>query len=246
MKQKHAFILALLLTLLIASDIYFFSYVKEHARKTVFVEEVIDGDTLVIENDERVRLLNTNAPEKGEKGYEEAKKFLSTLINVTVEMEELPPDKYGRKLARIFTSEYINLEIVKKGLATKFLVDPSELKEFDEAEKQAVKDSLGMWEKSDYSGCFLTEIKAKEEIIHIENICGKMNLKDFTIKDESRKRYKFQDTSSSEVNLHTFEGKDNETDIFWGLGKNVWNNDRDTFYLLDPQGKLAHFHTYGY
>ena len=44
MKQKHSFILALLITLLIAGNVYVFSILEKPNAKTVLVTKVIDGD----------------------------------------------------------------------------------------------------------------------------------------------------------------------------------------------------------
>jgi len=66
------------------------------------VDYVIDGDTLVMESGERVRISNIDAPEKGEEGYDHARILLRTLIHDKyVELERLGEDKYGRTLARV-------------------------------------------------------------------------------------------------------------------------------------------------
>jgi len=44
------------------------------------VERVVDGDTFVIQNNERVRFINIDAPEKGECYFEESKQALKNLI----------------------------------------------------------------------------------------------------------------------------------------------------------------------
>ena len=44
------------------------------------VERVVDGDTLVLGNGERVRLIGINAPEKGEPCFGEAKKALQEMV----------------------------------------------------------------------------------------------------------------------------------------------------------------------
>jgi micrococcal nuclease len=82
------------------------------------VERVVDGDTVKI-NGESVRLLGINSPEKGEIGYNEAKKFLEeNILNETVRLEfgKSKNDMYGRKLAYIFyKGKNINLESVGEG-----------------------------------------------------------------------------------------------------------------------------------
>jgi hypothetical protein len=53
-------------------------------------------------------------------------------------------DKYKRTLARIYSSEYVPLDIVRRGFASTFLVDDSELDEFLKAELNAINLGLGM------------------------------------------------------------------------------------------------------
>lgn len=76
------------------------------------VTKVIDGDTFLTSRRKKpVRLANVNAPEKGEKGYGEAKAKLSNLIlNQEVRIETIARDKYGRAVANV----YIGRESVNK------------------------------------------------------------------------------------------------------------------------------------
>ena len=61
------------------------------------------------------------------------------LIQETIEMEITGKDIYNRYLSRIYTPEYLNLKLVSLGLASKFLVQDSELKLFANAEKEAIE-----------------------------------------------------------------------------------------------------------
>ena len=246
MKTKHAFILALLITLLIFFNLQFIKSVNKSDRKVVFVSRVIDGDTLELENGQTIRLLNINTPEKNENGYEEAKDFLKSIENKTIEIEETGTDKYDRTLARIFNPAYLNLDLVKKGLGKKFLVQDSELKNFANAEKQAVENELGLWKKSQYFSCFTSNIDEKIEIVHLKNSCKKINMLGWYLADESRKKYIFENIYLGEVNVHSSSGKDNETDLFWSQTQNVWNNERDTLYLYDSEDKIVNYNSYGY
>src|SRR3989344_7268034 len=191
MKKIYSVILALLFTLLIAGDYYLFTHLDDTQRETVFVSRVIDGDTLELEDGRTVRLLNINSPEKSDSKYLLAFDFLRNLENRTVEIETESFDKYGRVLARIYSPEYINLELVKKGLASKFLVSDSEIKTFSRAEDEAVRTHSGIWGSSPYYGCFNIDINKNDEYLVLENACGEINMKGFMLKDESRKQYFF-------------------------------------------------------
>lgn len=74
--------------------------------------KVIDGDTFTYEG-KTIRLLCVDTPEKGQKGYESATKYLSNILsgqNLTLEEQGL--DKYNRTLAWVYTQD--NILINKK------------------------------------------------------------------------------------------------------------------------------------
>ena len=140
MNKKLAFTLSLLITLLIASNIILFKYLNQSQKQTVVISRIIDGDTLETQQGLMIRLENINSPEKNQPGYEQAKNFLLPLVNTTVEIQITGTDKYYRTLAKIYTPKYLNLEIVEKGLAKKYLVDDQEAPLFAEAEAQAIHE----------------------------------------------------------------------------------------------------------
>ena len=105
------------------------------APTAVPVVRVIDGDTIVVRydgKDERVRLLNIDAPERGEDGFDASTEALRKLIAdrpVDLEWEEpgVPSrDRYGRLLAFVFAPVsagppgkriHINVGMVRGGWA---------------------------------------------------------------------------------------------------------------------------------
>lgn len=243
MKSSLALVMAFLITLLVAFN---FQFLNESQRtKSLVIDRVIDGDTFE-SNGRSYRLANINTPEKSERGYDEAKNFLSKFEGSRVEVEILGEDKYRRVLVRVYAPEYLNLEIISKGLGKKFLVEESELKDFKNAESKAISSSLGNWQHSKSYGCFYSEISPENEIILLKNSCPDLILKDWVIADESRKKYKLSSISFSDINFHTESGEDNSTDLFWNSNAAVWNNDRDTLYIFDNEEKIVHFHPYGY
>lgn len=246
MKRRYAFIFALAITLIIAVNALLFSIDLSPSREKVKISRIIDGDTLELEDGRKIRFLNINAPEKNQFGYELAINYIKNYENKTLEIEVTGIDKYQRVLARIYTPDYLNLELVKKGFVSKFLVEDSELKIFSNAEKEAVEKSLGIWRKSIYYNCIESEINEKDEYVIIENNCNKVNISSWSLKDESRKIYQFSDMKIGRVILHTGYGKDNETDLFWNLETSVWNNDRDSLYLLDKEKNIVNYNSYGY
>ena len=88
------------------------------------VSRVIDGDTFVLESGEIIRLLCVDSPEKGEKGYQEAKIFLENLIlnkNIFLEKDISEKDVYNRSLRYVYQENiFINKELVKNKHAAIF------------------------------------------------------------------------------------------------------------------------------
>ena len=67
------------------------------------------------------------------------------------------------------------------------------------------------------------------------------------VRDETTKTFifpKFRVPSKARVKVHTGAGDDTATDLYWGRGSPVWNNDGDTVYLYDPEGRLVDRYAY--
>lgn len=252
MNHKYALLFSFLITGLIASNIFFFHTLSaEDSRESAVISRVIDGDTIKLQDGRTLRFLNINSPEKTDINSALSSEFLKPYENKTVFIEVAGVDKYRRTLARIYDGdEYLNLRLVQLGLASKFLVDSSELSLFSKAESEAVSEGAGIWKKSAYFGCFGAKIDAEGEDVELKNSgCGPVPLKEFYLKDESRKIYKFGDITipaGESIILHTENGESTETDLFWNSKTSIWNNDRDTLYLFDSEGKIALHSSYGY
>jgi len=119
------------------------------------VTEIIDGDTLVIERGNYIRLIGINAPEKNQKLYNESKDFLSSLVlnkEVRVEKDLDNSDNYGRLLRYLFLKLengeeiMINSELVKEGLAKPLTIEPNTLyqEEIENAWKICLKSSVNL------------------------------------------------------------------------------------------------------
>ena len=88
---------------------------------TAQIQRVIDGDTVVTNSNEHIRLLGINTPEKGEFIYDGAKSFLESLVlnkTVTLEFVKDKYDKYNRTLAYVFLDDKnVNAMMVENGYA---------------------------------------------------------------------------------------------------------------------------------
>jgi hypothetical protein len=83
-----------------------------------------------------------------------------------------------------------------------------------------------------------------QEYVKITN-SGKtsVNLKGWEIKDEGAKHtYTFSSNtlkSKSSITLRSGHGKDSGSTLYWNRYLFIWNNDGDTAYLYNAQGKLV-------
>jgi len=245
LNKKYALILAFLLAAVIANSAYLLK--DKNDLEPAIVARVIDGDTIELDDGRMVRLLNINSPEKSSPLHKESLNFLKQYENKGIYLENEGVDKYKRTLGRIYSENiYLNLYLVKNGLASKFLVSESELSEFSDAESYAISNEKGIWEHSDYYKCISAEIKPIDEIIIIKSDCEEINIAGWILKDESRKEYKFNITISDNLILHSRQGNDNQTDLFWNSKTDIWNNDRDTLYIFDNENKIVLAEPYGY
>jgi endonuclease YncB( thermonuclease family) len=163
MERRSALLLSFLLTALLAFNFHFFSNTPSQLE-TVVITRIIDGDTIELEDSRIVRLANINAPEKHIPNSHLSTEYLQQFLNSTVQLEQMGLGMYGRTLGRIYAPEYINLELVDLGLASKFLVENSELKAFSAAEKKAAKEEKGIWKKSPYANCLHNKTRKNQTV----------------------------------------------------------------------------------
>ncbi|MEM1973527.1 MAG: thermonuclease family protein [Thermoplasmata archaeon] len=129
------------------------------------VTRVLDGDTFHClpekppfgvkvhkDNTISVRMRGIDAPEKRQAFGEDARLSLKELIGgKIVKLDVKDIDRYGRVVAYVWLSGFnVNLEQIKRGYAwayTEYLDRPY-ASEFYEAERQARKQKLGLWQQS--------------------------------------------------------------------------------------------------
>jgi len=245
-EKKRAIFLALAITLVIALDYWYFSASigDERNLESAVVARVLDGDTFDLTDGRRVRMLNINTPEKGEFGADNAKTYLKQFENKTVEISVIGRETYGRLLARVYAPNYINLNMVREGLARTLLVQDEEVKEFARAQQEAIEGNRGVWARSANYGCLAGEIDKKDEYVEFENRCA-ISLAGWTVSDETTREYTFKTEPAERFVLYSARGSENKTALFWKR-VNAWNNDRDALIVRDEQGKLVYYNSYGY
>ena len=82
--------------------------------------EVLDGDTVVLKNGEKVRLAHIDAPELGQKPFGElSRNYLKSLVvGKRVKIKLYSKGYYGRWIGELFyDGESLNLKMLKEGYA---------------------------------------------------------------------------------------------------------------------------------
>ena len=134
------------------------SAIAADAPVTVFVERVIDGDTLAVDGNQRVRLLGVDTPETvkpempvqpwGPEASEFAKRHVEGKM-VRLEFDREKHDRYNRVLAYVYVGEwFLNEELIRAGLSpavTKYPFRADMKQRFRAAEEQARRNKVGIW-----------------------------------------------------------------------------------------------------
>jgi len=128
-----------------------------YANDLVTVKRVIDGDTLLLSNRERVRLIGVDTPETKhpqkpvERFGKEAYLFTKRMVEgkeVRLEFDWQKRDKYGRLLAYVYLTDgtFLNAEIIKQGYGFAYTRFPFKyLEEFRKYEREARDNKRGLW-----------------------------------------------------------------------------------------------------
>lgn len=144
------------------------------SNNPTIIATVIDGDTLVTSQGERIRLVQIDAPElsSGECYAQESKKALAEILkpymsssratqtglktlekSIGVNLEKDSSldsiDKYGRQLAYLYAGKMnVNLELVRIGAAAPYFYQNTKgefADEFERAADFAQENQLGIW-----------------------------------------------------------------------------------------------------
>lgn len=147
------------------------AFAKDDIYRSILVTKAVDGDTLKLANDQRVRLIGIDTPEVHEsaKLYRDANKtrqsvetirglgkrsheFTKKLVEgkqVRLEFDVTKKDKYGRLLAYVYLQDgtFVNAEIIKQGYASLMTIPPNVKYEalFKELYSQAREAKRGLW-----------------------------------------------------------------------------------------------------
>jgi len=122
------------------------------------VERVVDGDTLVLANQERVRLIGADTPETVRPGQpaepwgREATEFTRRFVaggQVRLEFDGRRKDKYDRYLAHVWVGDrMLEEELIRAGLATaetRYPYSAASKTRFVTAQSEAQAAGRGIW-----------------------------------------------------------------------------------------------------
>jgi len=123
------------------------------------VTYVIDGDTVILNNRERVRLIGVDAPEIASKYHreeyygEKAKEYLTHRLEgqeITLKSGPEAFDKYGRRLGFIYLEDgsFVNEDLIREGYAEAYRKFPFKYRDqFILVEEEAREQRRGLWGK---------------------------------------------------------------------------------------------------
>lgn len=123
-----------------ASDIlHKYSKTECHVEESAICTKVVDGDTIYLDNGEKIRMVGVNTPERGVEGYITSKNFVQKLClnkKVGIDIDDSKhSDRYGRTLGVVIVNgKNVNEMLLKEGLAEIMYMPPSEFYPYDWAD----------------------------------------------------------------------------------------------------------------
>ena len=164
---RKRILLLLVVAIALVAAISIRPFRKGQQRQLFTVTRVVDGDTLVLDNGEKIRLKGVDTPESVHPNKPvqpfgpEAKEYTRAQLKgarVYLILDENDTatnhrDRYGRLLAYVFRNEDdldFNAELLKRGLArVQEKYSCERLEEFHKYQEQAQKQKIGLWSSPD-------------------------------------------------------------------------------------------------
>jgi len=151
---------------------------KSVSNDLYFVNEVIDGDTIKIEGNTRLRLIGIDAPEINECYYQKSRDELIRLVQgkyVKLEKDIESVDGYGRLLRYVYLPSkeleeddiFVNKHLLHQGYAQTLFKAPNKRYRmlFIRAREEALMNKRGLWsDECNYLEKFEQENKSTREI----------------------------------------------------------------------------------
>jgi len=150
-------------------------------------------------------------------------------------------DKYKRKLGYIFIGgKNVNLKSVENGYSNYYFPSGKDkyYKNFVDAWKKCLENEKNLCEKSDEKCIILEEWNIENQKVVLKNICSKkVDLTGWSIKDEGRKNYIFENKILEKEEKIVLTPENWEEDY-------VWTKSGDSLILRDSSYRIILFETY--
>jgi len=238
--------------------------IPEQAR----VVKVYDGDTVTLENGDKVRLRWVNTPEKRppEPYWEEAKRVAERVVlNQRVRLLVTGPDArdgYGRIIAGLHNGrDDLSLELLENGYAHVFIIppEPADMTPYLKAQEMARGRLRGIWSTDRYQGALhITSFHADARGRDVENVNGEymrvcnvtsnpVDMQGFVLTTLEGRTFELPSVvvpPGHTVMIHSGRGEHQrdpkeQLRIYLGLGEPLWDNFRDRATLLDAAGEVV-------
>lgn len=232
------------------------------------VIKVYDGDTVTLENGDKVRLRWVNTPEKRppEPFWEEAQRLAERLVlGRTVRLAvtgEDARDGYGRIVAGLHNGRQdLSLELLRQGYGHLFIIppEPASLDAMLAAQKQARENRRGIWSTDRYRGTLhITSFHADARGDDTQNVNGEylrvcnvttnpVDLDGYVLRQEGGESFTLPRMvlpAGYTVLIHSGRGLHQrdvaeQMHIYLGLPTPLWDNKHSEATLLDPNGEVV-------
>jgi endonuclease YncB( thermonuclease family) len=154
---------------------------SKNADAHVRIKHIIDGDTVVLVNGERLRLIGIDTPEIGYKGKSSqagaisARNFLRELLDerevYSLSYGAERQDRHGRTLGHLFLGDGRNLQalLLAGGYATPLNMPPNIVFSdcYQQQANKAMQDRLGIWKLGQYQAMPASTLTGKERGYHV-------------------------------------------------------------------------------
>jgi micrococcal nuclease len=161
------------------------------------VSQVVDGDTIKLNNGEMVRYIGIDTPEKGEAFYDDATQANRELVQgkkLSLEYDVDKRDRYGRMLAYVWVDTIlVNAELIRRGLASvyTFLPNLKHRDRFVSEQKQARQRGWGIWSREIAREAYYVASRKSDRFIFHRPDCEWAR----RIKEENRVRFETREAA---------------------------------------------------
>ncbi len=190
-------------------------------------------------------------------------------VTIRVDPEADRRGYYGRLLVYIYTDQSnvaFNRKLLERGYARYYDSTFSNADTYQATETTARTDGTGVWgygtgipDGGTVDGVVVERVHADAEGNDNENLNDEyvvfanrndtaLALGGWTVSDEVGHTYRIPDGVTLEpgatLTLHTGDGPDSESDLYWGANSAIWNNGGDTVIVRDANGAVVIEHPY--